>query len=106
MNESVGGQPETPCWDTNGSGICQGCARIGPGTLDRGKAILYLRASGWHYNKGVTHNFTPYEMLLCPQCARDEKKRAQKIAPIQQDALPIDWESFQVEVRHPGSQSL
>jgi hypothetical protein len=94
------------CWHANGDGICQGCGKVRPGIADRDMTITYLRAAGWHYSAGYTQNLAPYEMLLCPQCARDEKKRVVNRQPVlDQDALPLDWDACRPEVKGEGAQS-
>ena len=73
------------CWDCKGNGICQTCGRKGPSCVDS------LRALGWHHGKGVTMGGDPYEVLLCPRCAKDEKRRMVSRTTLEQEELPLDW---------------
>lgn len=79
------------CWDAKGCGVCQTCGKIGPGHARRPENIDFLRVLGWHYGSGETIGGKQYEMLLCPHCSKDEKRRVIVKPSIEQDALPLDW---------------
>lgn len=87
------------CWDGKGSGLCQTCGGSGPDNVE------VLRALGWHYGNGVTMGGAAYEVLLCPRCAKDEKRRTVNRAAIEQDALPIDWDQYAAVVKWQGGHT-
>lgn len=88
-----------PCWDTKGNGICQTCGRKGPANIQT------LRALGWHHGAGVTIGGSGYEALLCPNCAKDEKRRKTTRSTLEQDQLPIDWTQCEVAPRSQGGHT-
>jgi hypothetical protein len=67
--------------------------------------VEVLRALGWHYGNGVTIGGAPYEVLLCPGCAKDEKRRVVIRPSIEQDALPIEWEQFKAAKKGQGGHT-
>lgn len=94
-------------WIGNGDAACDTCGRIYPAPADlyRGVAIQRLRAAGWHYGSGETYGGEPYEALLCPHCARDEKRRRRESKEIDQEGLPLDWDAYRRTENGPGYQS-
>lgn len=93
-------------WDAKGNGVCDSCGHVGPGNMHRATAVEVLRVLGWHHSKGVTIGGDRYEGILCPLCARNERRKikTKKEAP-QQDAFPLDWEQFRVQEQGEGFQS-
>ena len=87
------------CWDSKGNGICGTCARKGPDDVE------VLRALGWYYGAGSTIGGSQYEALLCPACAKDEKRRVVTKVSIEQDALPIDWGRYRAVVKGQGGHT-
>ena len=87
------------CWDSKGNGVCATCDRKGP------RNVEVLRALGWHYGNGFTIGGVQYEALLCPACAKDEKRRAVTKPQIEQDALPIDWGQYTAAVKGQGGHT-
>lgn len=79
------------CWDERGNGICQTCRKVGPGHEVRRLGIEFLRVLRWHYGSGETIGGRPYEVLLCPACAKDEHRRMVVKPSIEQDELPLEW---------------
>jgi len=53
--------------------------------------VQVLRALRWHHSSGTTIGGAPYEALLCPVCAKDERRRKRIPTTIDQEALPLDW---------------
>lgn len=88
-----------PCWDAKGNGLCQTCGRPGPDSVET------LRVRGWHYGSGVTIGGVPYEALLCPRCAKDVKRKVIVKSTLEQDQLPIDWDSCRVEPKSQGGHT-
>jgi hypothetical protein len=86
------------CWDSKGNGVCS-CGREGPSDVE------VLRALGWHYGNGVTISGAQYEALLCPACAKDEKRRVVRKPSIEQDALPLDWGRCAAVVKGQGGHT-
>jgi hypothetical protein len=76
------------CWNSKGDGVCDTCGKVGP------SGVEVLRALGWHHGAGQTIGGGAYEALLCPVCAKDEKRRKVNKPSIEQDALPFDWNQF------------
>lgn len=67
--------------------------------------IEFLRVLGWRHGAGVTIGGQPYEELLCPLCAKDEKKKVRTKPDLEQDALPIDWDQYQTVPRTQGGHT-
>ena len=88
----------TPCWDAKGNGLC-GCGKTGP------DSVQVLRALGWHYGCGVTIGGAAYEVLLCPACAKDEKRRVVTKSTLPQDEIPFDWEQFKAVPKSQGGHT-
>jgi len=93
------------CWDKAGNGVCQTCGTLGPGYARRKLAIDFLRVLGWHYGEGVTIGGQQYEVLLCPDCSKNQKRRVVTKPEIDQDELPIDWEQYRVQPRTQGGHT-
>jgi hypothetical protein len=87
------------CWGSKGNGICGTCGREGP------RNIEVLRALGWHYGNGDTIGGAQYEVLLCPACAKDEKRRVVRKPSIEQDSLPIDWGQYAAVEKGQGGNT-
>ena|SRR5688572_7620551 len=58
-------------WDAKGTAHCDSCAEFKEVNGD----VNTLRALRWHHSKGTTVGGQAYEGILCPQCARNERKR-------------------------------
>lgn len=92
-------------WTSLGDAVCDSCPAERVGSLNRQSAIQMIRAGGWHHMIGSTIGGVPFEAILCPRCARDERKRPRTTVVIDQDALPFDWEEFRKVERGEGFQS-
>lgn len=88
-----------PCWDAKGNGICQTCDRTGPSD------VQVLRALGWHHGAGVTIGGQDYEALLCPNCAKDVKRKVIIKSTMKQDQLPIDWGHYRQQPKSQGGHT-
>lgn len=93
------------CFDARGNGICQTCGKAGPGHEVRRLGIDFLRVLGWHYGSGETIGGQQYEVLLCPHCSKDEKRRVVVKSTIEQDELPIDWEALRTVPKSQGGHT-
>lgn len=91
-------------WDSKGNASC-GCGNVFSGARTREGTIQMLRARGWHHSVGSTYGGADYEALLCPACARDERRRKRSEPDMDQSELPIDWDNYRVEVKGEGFQS-
>lgn len=58
-------------WDAKGTAHCDSCRAFKEVDGDTNR----LRALGWHHSKGTTVGGADYEGILCPLCARNERKR-------------------------------
>lgn len=87
-------------WDDQGNAHCH-CGAKRPAAATREGTLQTLRAQGWHHSAGKTLSGNDYEALLCPACAKDEKKRrVTKPDPgLDQDALPINWDTYRPKVK-------
>lgn len=92
------------CWDAKNNAICA-CGRVGPGHERRDVAIQYLLGLGWHHSAGTTIGGQQYEAVLCPACAKDERKRKVKKFSFDEEALPLDWAACKPEVTGEGFSS-
>jgi len=93
------------CWDARGNGICQSCGTTEAGHEVRRLAIEFLRVMRWHYGSGETIGGQQYEVLLCPACSKNEKRRVVTKSTIEQDALPFDWEALRPAPKSQGGHT-
>lgn len=88
-------------WLPSGDGVCDSCPQLGAGTGDQHSTIQRLRAAGWHHAAGQTLGGQSYEALLCPGCAREQKRRKQIKFSFEQQSLPM----MQEELWNPAPKS-
>lgn len=81
-------------WDRNGDTKCNTCGRHGYGDKNRHRAIQRLRAAGWHHSSGQTYGGRDYEEILCPSCAKDERRKKRDRPRMEQDTLPMMQEEL------------
>jgi hypothetical protein len=91
-------------WLPDGCATCDTCGKLRIGLHERKAAIQAMRAGGWHHSKGLTIGGVPYEVILCPGCAKDERKRQRNIVVVDQDSL-FDVEEYGKIERGQGVQS-
>jgi hypothetical protein len=92
-------------WLPGGDAVCDTCPKIRVCVDDRALAIQMMRAGGWRHMAGTTLGGQDFETILCPGCAKDERRRGRTNKDIEQDALPIDWEEGRIVVGKQGVQS-
>jgi hypothetical protein len=92
-------------WLPKGDAECDTCGAIRPGTDDRHMTIQMMRAAGWRHMKGTTRGGQDFETVLCPRCAKDEKRRTRSQEIVDQEALPLDWEEGRRVVGGQGSHT-
>lgn len=59
----------------------------------------------WHHGSGVTIGGQQYEVLLCPDCSNETRRRVVVRPNIKQDALPIDWDQFKLQPKTQGGHT-
>lgn len=59
----------------------------------------------WHYGEGETIGGQQYEVLLCPACSKDTKRRIVAKPVLEQEPLPFDWDALRPEVKSQGGYS-
>lgn len=91
-------------WLPDGCATCDTCGKLRIGPHEREQAIQMMRAAGWHHWVGVTLGGVGQEVILCPQCAKDEKKRPRSTVIIEQDSL-FEWKELQDFGKSQGIQS-
>lgn len=93
-------------WAQNGDAHCDNaCGAVYLGETDRHAVIQRMRAARWHHAQGNTIGGAPYEAILCPKCAKDERKRRRDKPSIKQEALPLSWEEYRRNEQAQGFQS-
>lgn len=94
-------------WLPKGDAACdnEDCGAIRICVDDRHKAIQMMRAGGWRHMEGKTLGGQDFETILCPKCAKDERRRTRVKAEPDQDVLPLDFEEGRVVVGRQGVQS-
>lgn len=92
-------------WLPKGDAQCDTCPSIRTCVADRNLAIQMMRAGGWRHMQGKTLGGQDFETILCPDCAKQEKKRVRSKGEAVQEALPLDWEQGRIVVGRQGVQS-
>lgn len=92
-------------WRPDGDAACDSCKAIRVGAATKQATIQMMRAAGWRHMCGKTLGGQEFETILCPKCAKDEKRRARKTEEAEQDVLPLDWEEVRIVVGGQGVSS-
>jgi hypothetical protein len=92
-------------WLASGDAACDTCEHVRICVPERERAIQMMRAGGWRHMKGKTLGGQDFETILCPTCAKDERRRRRKQEPTDQEALPLDWEEGRIVVGKQGVQT-
>lgn len=92
-------------WTPKGYAVCDSCGRERVCVEDRQMAIQMLRASTWRHMKGTTLGGQEFETILCSSCAKDEHKRKRTKETIEQEELPLDFESGRIVTGKQGFAS-
>lgn len=85
--------------------VCDNCGATRGVTDDREQSVQLLRAGGWRHMSGKTLEGKEFEIILCPPCIKEEKKRPRGVKEIPQDTLPLDFEEGRVVVGRQGISS-
>lgn len=93
-------------WTPTGDATCDTCGHLRFCPEDRALAVQMMRAGGWRHMKGTTEGGREFETILCPRCAKDEKRRTRSSKEtIEQEELPLDFEAGRVVVGKQGFSS-
>lgn len=84
---------------------CDNCPLGRQVVADRQQAIQLLRAGGWRHLEGKTEGGQDHEVILCPGCAKEQRRRSRGKETLEQDALPLDWEKGRIVVGRQGISS-
>lgn len=92
-------------WLPSGDASCDTCPVIRYCPEDRALAIQMMRAGGWRHMAGMTLGGEEFETILCPGCTRGEKRKTRTKETLEQDALPLDFESGRKIIGRQGFSS-
>lgn len=84
---------------------CDTCGAQRVGVEDRDATIQMIRAAGWRHMKGTTIGGQDFETILCPGCAKEERRRPRKSVDPQEETLPLDFEEMRIVVGKQGYSS-
>lgn len=88
-------------WDAKGTAHCDSCRAFKEVDGDTNR----LRALGWHHSKGTTVGGADYEGILCPLCARNERKRERSESGQYDGQLDIFGDTYSPTIRTSHARS-
>lgn len=92
-------------WTPKGDAACDTCGTVRMCIGNRHQAIQMMRVAGWRHMKGETLGGQEFETILCRDCASNEHRRVRTKSPLEQDELPLQWDTERKSVGGQGISS-